>query len=307
MTTAIETVDLTRRFGRLDAVEGLSLQVPDGSIFALVGPNGAGKTTTIKLLLNLLRPTRGNALVLGVDSRRLGPREFARIGYVSESQRLPNWMTTDELLDHLRPFYPTWDETLCRKLKNDLGLTSNAPLRSLSRGTRMKAALLASLAYRPELIFLDEPFTGLDPLVRDELIRALLELAGERQWTAFISSHDIDEVERLADSIAFIDRGRLMFAEPVTALLTRFRLVEVIASGDAVPKLPANQHWMMQGVAGRTLRFVDANHSDPGAAERIALAYPDAEIRTQPLSLREIFVTLARNSASTAGARMETR
>jgi ABC-2 type transport system ATP-binding protein len=225
MTAAIETVNLTRRFGRLDAVEGLNLSVETGNIFALIGPNGAGKTTTIKLLLNLLRPTRGRAFVLGTDAQRLGPRELARIGYVSENQRLPDWMTPSQLIAYVRPFYPTWDDTLCRKLRHDLALNADdMPLRALSRGTRMKAALLVSLAYRPELIILDEPFTGLDPLVREELIRALLELTGEYRWTTLISSHDIDEVERLADAIAFIDKGRIVFTESVQTLIEQHQL-----------------------------------------------------------------------------------
>jgi ABC-2 type transport system ATP-binding protein len=223
MTAVIETVDLTRRFGRLDAVEGLNLQVPAGSLFAFVGPNGAGKTTTIKVLLNLLRPTSGKAIVLGTDSRNIGPRELARIGYVSENQDLPDWMTVEQLIAYVRPFYPTWDEKLCRKLQRDLDLTSRLPVRSFSRGMRMKAALLVSLAYRPELIVLDEPFSGLDPLARDELIRALLELTGEHNWTTLISSHDIDEVERLADSIAFIDKGRIVITDSVQDLIGKYR------------------------------------------------------------------------------------
>jgi ABC-2 type transport system ATP-binding protein len=298
MTGAIETVDLTRRFGRLEAVEALNLRVPIGSVFALVGPNGAGKTTTIKLLMNLVRPTRGRAFVMGTDSRRLGPRNFERIGYISENQRLPDWLTPDQLLDYIRPFYPTWDEALCEKLRADLGLTARTPLRSLSRGTRMKAALLASLAYRPELVVLDEPFTGLDPLVRDELIRALLELPGEHPCTVLVSSHDIEEIERLADWIAFIDGGRVMFAEPVSSLLSRFRLIEVIAPDGVTPTPLTAPGWLLQGVGGRILRFVDTDHTAPGAMSRIALAYPGADIRAVPLSLREIFVALASRSTS---------
>jgi ABC-2 type transport system ATP-binding protein len=299
MTAAIETFDLTRRFGRTEAVNGLSLQVPAGSIFALLGPNGAGKTTTLKLLMNLVRATSGRATVLGVDSRRLGPRDFQRIGYVSENQRLPEWMTPRELFDYCRPFYAAWDEALQAKLEVDLGLTSRAPLRTLSRGTRMKAALLASLAYRPELVVLDEPFTGLDPLVRDELIRGLLEVSGERTWTVVISSHDIDEVERLADWIGFISDGRLVFAEPISALLDRFRLVEVV-SPDTPAVLPADPRWLAHGTAGRTLRFVDTHHDAPDAAARIASAFPACDIRTSPLPLREIFVTLARGASGAA-------
>ena len=300
MNNAIDTVDLTRRFGRTDAVDGLALQVPSGSIFALIGPNGAGKTTTIKLLMNLLRATRGTASVNGVDSRRIGPRELQRIGYVSENQRLPEWMTPRELFAYCRPFYPTWDDALCIKLQADLALDSGARLRTLSRGTRMKAALLASLAYRPDLVVLDEPFTGLDPLVRDELVRGLLEVSGAREWTVLISSHDIDEVERLADWIGFLDRGRLLFAEPVAALLDRFRLVEVVPSGDAVPTLPRRAEWLPQGTAGRTLRFVDTAHTLPDSASLMAATFPGCDIRTSALPLREIFVTLARASSMSA-------
>jgi ABC-2 type transport system ATP-binding protein len=223
MPTVIETVDLTRRFGHLDAVEGLNLQVQAGSLFAFVGPNGAGKTTTIKMLLNLLKPTSGKAVVLGTDSRRIGPRELTRIGYVSENQALPDWMTVDQLIAYVRPFYPSWDAALCQKLQGDLDLTSRLPVNLFSRGMRMKAALLVSLAYRPELVVLDEPFSGLDPMMREDFIHALLEMTGEHNWTTLISSHDIDEVERLADSIAFIDKGRIFVTESVQDLVGKYR------------------------------------------------------------------------------------
>jgi ABC-2 type transport system ATP-binding protein len=298
MTYAIETHDLARRFGRTEAVRDLTLQVPAGSVFALLGPNGAGKTTTLKLLMNLLRPTGGTATVLCTDTRRLEARHFERIGYVSENQRLPDWLTPRELFDYCRPLYPTWDDELRRRLESDLALGSNARLRTLSRGTRMKAALLASLAYRPELIVLDEPFTGLDPVVRDELIRGLLEVSADRPPTILISSHDIDEVERLADWVGFLRDGRFQFAEPVASLLGRFRLVEVVATGDAPPVLPADPQWLPHGTAGRTLRFVDTRHDAPDAAARVAAAFPGCEIRESPLPLRDIFVMLARASAA---------
>ena len=294
--SAIETVDLTRRFRHTEAVDRLTLQVPAGSIFALIGPNGAGKTTTIKLLMNLLRPTHGSARVLGTDARRLSPHELQRIGYVSENQRLPDWMTPGELLDYCRPLYPTWDDDLRRTLQVNLGLTADTPLRTLSRGTRMKAALLSSLAYRPELVVLDEPFTGLDPLVRDELVRALLEVVDDRPRTVLISSHDIEEVERLADWVGFIDRGRLLFAEPVASLLARFQLVEVIGTDPTREPASTNAAWIVQGAAGRTLRFVDTDYAAPDAQARIAAAFPSAEIRVFPMPLRDIFVTLAARS-----------
>jgi len=300
MTNAIETLDLTRRFGQTEAVKRLNLQVPAGSVFALLGPNGAGKTTTLKLLMNLLRPSGGSARVLGTDTRRLGPPQFRRIGYVSENQRLPEWMTPRELFEYCRPFYPEWDDTLRIRLESDFALSTRAPLRNLSRGTRMKAALLASLAYRPDLVVLDEPFTGLDPVIRDELIRGLLEVSADGTTTVLISSHDIDDVERLADWVAFMMDGHILFAEPVSALLGRFRLVEVVRMDDAPAVMPADPGWLPHGTAGRTLSFVDTQHHKPDAALRIAAAFPTCDIRTFPLPLREIFVTLARASSTTS-------
>lgn len=297
MSAAIETHGLTRSFGRVEAVHQLDLRVPEGAVFALIGPNGAGKTTTIKLLMNLLRPTAGRALLLGVDSRRVGVKELQRIGYVSENQQLPESLSPEELVEYCRPLYPAWDTSLAQRLQKALGLSEKAPLKTLSRGTRMKAALLVSLAYHPELVVLDEPFSGLDPLVRDELVRALLEAPGERPPTVFVSSHDVDEVERLADWVGFLQNGRLVFAEPVESLLKRFRLVEVVAASDPAPSLPARPEWIAQGASGRTLRFVDTKHSDLEAESRIAATFPGATVATTPLALRDIFVTLARSTS----------
>src|SRR3954468_6856104 len=214
----IETHTLSRRFGKMDAVHELNLGVPAGSIFALLGPNGAGKTTPIKGLMNLLPTPTGAASVLGVDSRKRGEREFAQIGYVSENQQMPLWMTVRQLLDYCRPFYPTWDCDLERTLLAQFALPEDRKLKHLSRGMLMKAALLSSLAYRPKLLVLDEPFSGLDPLVRDEFIRGVLEVSASGDWTVLVSSHDIEEIERLCDRVALLDHGRLQLNETTEAL-----------------------------------------------------------------------------------------
>lgn len=289
----IETTGLTRRFGRVSAVRDFNLSVPHGSAFALIGPNGAGKTTAIKLLMNLLRPTAGSARVLGIDSRSLDVPHLQKVGYVSENQELPEWMTTEQFLDYCQPFYPSWDAQLAQDLKRQLGLTAAQKIRALSRGMRMKTALLGALPYRPELLVLDEPFSGLDPLVRDELIHALLHVSGDRPWTVLISSHDIEEVERLCDWVGFMKDGRLIVAEPVDGLLKRCRLVEVIVPTGEIPALPAVPEWIPQGTAGRTLRFVDVHH-DAEAEAKIAAAFPHGTTSISPLGLREIFLTLAR-------------
>lgn len=200
----------------------LTLKVPEGSVFAFIGPNGAGKTTTIKMLMNILEPTGGEATVLGVNSRRLGPGELAQIGYVSENQQLPDWMTVRELLAYCKPMYATWDDAFCRKLQDQFRIQLDERIRDLSRGMKIKVALLSALAYRPRLLVLDEPFSGLDPLVRDELSRAVLEMAQQAKWSVFISSHDVDEVERLADWVAFLNEGRLILAEPISVLRERY-------------------------------------------------------------------------------------
>jgi ABC-2 type transport system ATP-binding protein len=296
MQYAIETQHLSRRFGRTEAVHDLTLNVPAGSVFALVGPNGAGKTTTIKTMMNLWQPSGGSARLLGTDSRKLGPAALQRIGYVSENQELHEWMTVSQLMAYCAPFYPTWDAAFAVALARQLAVPLDKPIKSCSRGTKMKAALLVSLAYRPELLVMDEPFGGLDALVREEFSSGILEaVGGERPWTVFISSHDIDEVERLADWVGTINEGRLVFAEPVQSVVARFRQVEVLlADSVTLPSgLPAT--WLVAEAAGRTLRFVDSAYSDADLGPKVRAALPAAlDITVSPMSLRQIFITLAR-------------
>ncbi len=177
MSSPIRCEGLSKRFRRVEALKDLQLEVPEGSIYALIGPNGAGKSTLIKLLVNILRPSAGRSLVLDKDTRRLSPQEYAQIGYVSENQELPEWMTVDYFLGFLKPFYPKWDDGLATELIDEFQLPRDRRLGQLSRGMKMKAALVSALAFHPRLILLDEPFSGLDALVRDEFIEGLL---GER-------------------------------------------------------------------------------------------------------------------------------
>ncbi|MEI6560483.1 MAG: ABC transporter ATP-binding protein [Verrucomicrobiota bacterium] len=295
MNNVIETQGLTCRFGKTAAVDNLTLAVPEGSIYAFLGSNGAGKTTTIKMLMNILRPTSGKAGILGVDSTRISPRELAQIGYVSENQRLPEWMTVAQFIAYCRPMYPTWDDAFCKRLLAQFDLPLDRKLKSLSRGMKVKASLLTSLAYRPRLLVLDEPFTGLDPLVRDEFIRGMLELSGEGNWTVFISSHDIDEVERLADWVGIINSGSLKLAESASDLQTRFRRIEcVVAESTRLPAAPPPS-WLIPEIAGHTLRLVENNYQQGASEAQILSLFPGAsQITVTPLSLRDIFVALAR-------------
>ncbi len=295
MDAIIETHELTRQFGRKLAVKDFSLEVPEGSIFAFLGPNGAGKTTVIKMLMNMIRPSRGKARVFGTDSLRLGPAELARIGYVSENQELLEWMTVQELIDYCRPMYPSWDPDLCRQLIGQFDLPLNQKLRSFSRGMKVKASLLSSLSYRPELVILDEPFTGLDALVRDEFIRGLLELSGRSEWTILVASHDIDEVERLADWVGVIDKGERRLVEPTASLQARFRQCEVtLEQGRELPEaLP--ESWLLPEKVGQVVRFVDSRYREKTGDETIRSALPGLkDFSVNPMSLKAIFLALAR-------------
>ncbi len=292
----IETEGLTRRYWRHEAVHDLSFHVPEGSVSALLGPNGAGKTTTLKMLMNLLAPSSGVARVLGVEAARLGERERQQIGYVSENQQQPLWMTVRQLLDYCRPFYPTWDRELEAKLLVDFDLPEKRKLSQLSRGMLMKAVLLSSLAYRPKLLVLDEPFSGLDPLARHEFVAGLIEAARLGDWTVLVSSHDIDDVEKLVDRAVMIDAGRLVLQESTDELAARFRRVEVqleATTPTAFAGAPLATWWEWAHEGAR-VQFVDSDF-DPARTEAACReCFPAAQVRALPMSLREIFISLAR-------------
>ena len=281
--------------GRL-ALRGVTLGVPEGGIYALIGANGAGKTTTIKTLLNILAPSRGSAEVFGVDSRRLSPREYAQIGYVSENQEFPGRLTVGQYLAYLRPFYPTWDVALERALVAELHLPPDRRIRELSHGMRMKAGLAFALCYRPKLLLLDEPFAGLDPLVRDELMERLLEQAD--QMTVFLSSHELDEIEGSTTYVGYLENGRLLIQESMAMLSGRAREVRVTLGAEAKIPQGVPDHWIDLGASGNVLSFLDLGY-EPAALQSAlgALLTDIRDIDAQPAPLRSIFTALARTSA----------
>ena len=292
----IATHGLTKRFGRTLVLDHLDLEVPEGAIFALVGSNGVGKTTTIKTLMNILHPSGGSASVLGRDSRKLGPAEFARIGYVSENQELPGWMTVEYFLAYLKPFYPKWDDAAVEAMLRQFDLPRKRRLKELSRGMWMKAALTSSLCYQPELIVLDEPFSGLDALVRDEFIEAMLERSAGS--TVLISSHDLAEIETFASHIAYMESGRIQFSEEMASLAARFREVEITLADEA--RLPEAwpEGWMKPRAANTVVRFVDSRfdaEQTPARVREIFSGVRQVEVRALPL--REIFISLAKAAA----------
>ncbi len=293
----VQGENLHRRYGRTEALRGLSLAVPEGSTYALIGANGAGKTTTIKVLMNALAPSQGNVAVLGVDSRRLSPRELAQIGYVSENQIFPGGLTVAEFLRFLRPFYATWDVELERSILQRLELPADRRIRDLSHGMRLKLALASALPFRPKLLVLDEPFSGLDPLIRDEFMDQLLRHAGET--TILISSHELNEIENVTTHVGFIDRGKVLFEESMEALLGRSRAVRITLQRSArvPPQLPPE--WLDASAEGNVLSFVDTRFSEEHLAATLgSLLMGVRQVDVQPMPLRAIFTTLARAARS---------
>jgi ABC-2 type transport system ATP-binding protein len=289
---SIETAALSKRFRRVQAVRDLNLQVAEGSVYALMGPNGAGKTTLIKLLMNLLQPNSGSAMMLGGNVSCLRGQRLEAIGYVSENQKQPDWMTVSEFLSYWRPFYPTWDSTLEKQLVKRFSLPLKQKLKHLSRGMRMKAALASVLAYHPKLIVLDEPLSGLDPLVRDELMEGLLALAGET--TVLISSHDLAEIDSFASHVGYMDGGLLHLSEPMASIHQRFRRVQI--TGDAAlatpPTLPAE--WLQFSAAGTKAMWVESGYDSERSPVRVREIFGAVEVKAEAMTLREVFLTMAK-------------
>ena len=291
----IRVENLYKRFGRFEALRGLSFSVPEGSAYALIGANGAGKTTTIKILTNILEPSQGSATVLGVDSRRISPAQLRQIGYVSENQVMPAKLTVAQYFAYLRPFYPNWDRELEASLQRRLRLPSARRLGDLSHGMRLKMALACAVPFRPKLLVLDEPFSGLDPLVREEFMEGLLTQAGE--MTILVSSHELGEIDGVATHVAFLDEGKLLFEESMGDVIARFREVRVTLECEASAPGRVPENWLQVRAVGNVLSFVETRFSEEAFSERVkSLLAGVRTIDTQPMGLRSIFTALARSA-----------
>jgi ABC-2 type transport system ATP-binding protein len=221
MSTIIETKALCKSYGAFGALRGVDITVPRGSVYALLGASGAGKTTLIKILMNLVRPSSGTAMILGRDASTIDAEVLSGIGYVSENQAMPLRLRVSEFFDFLRPCYPRWDLDLEWQLREQMRLPPGRRIGELSHGMRLKMALACALPFRPQLLILDEPLSGLDALARDEIIAGFLQRT--EGMTILISSHELDEVERFATHVAFLHEGRALFQGSVGALAEHAR------------------------------------------------------------------------------------
>ena len=286
---AIETSELAKRFGKQAAVDHLSLKVPEGSVFAFLGRNGAGKTTTVRILLDLLDRTSGEARILGLDCVRESLDIKRRIGYVAEGQRMYDWMKVNEIIWFCKGFYPDWDDALAGELKTKLELPGEKKVGELSRGTQAKLALLLAMAYHPELLILDEPTAGLDVVVRRDFLEGVIELIQEQGRTVFFSSHIVHEVERVADWVGIIDKGKLIWCSPMDDLKSSVKRL-ILTFEETPPAFTTIPDILTTETAGRQSAVTVKSFSD--ASITAAQALKPTDIRVDDLSLEDIFVAM---------------
>ena len=232
--SVIAVSELTRRFGATTALASVTLSVPRGGVYGLVGANGAGKTTLIKHILGLLRAHSGSVRVFGLDPVADPVGVLSRIGYLSEENDLPAWMRVDELIRYSRAFYPGWDDAYAEQLRQAFALEAATKIKNLSKGQKARAGLLIALAYRPELLVLDEPSSGLDPIVRRDILGAVIRTIADEGRTVLFSSHLLEEVEQVADHVTMINNGKIVLSAPLDEIKESHRVGERIPSLDEI-------------------------------------------------------------------------
>jgi ABC-2 type transport system ATP-binding protein len=279
---------LTRQFGRTTALDDVSLAIPRGGVFGLIGANGAGKTTLIKHILGLLKAESGTVQVFGLDPVQNPVGVLGRIGYLSEDRDLPNWMRVGELMRYTQAFFPNWDERHAEELREAFDLDPNAKIKTLSRGQRARTGLLVALAHRPDLLVLDEPSSGLDPVVRRDILGAIIRTIAEEGRTVLFSSHLLDEVERVADRVAIIHQGRIVLTAAMDEIKESHRRL-TLRFAEAQARPPALVGTLSFVGAGAEWTYVCSG--DSGQLRRAAEAAGATVVDDAALSLDEILVS----------------
>ncbi|WP_310569511.1 ABC transporter ATP-binding protein [Gemmatimonas sp.] len=282
---------LSHRYGRKVVLGGLDLTIPEGAMYALLGANGAGKTTLLRLLAGIERVQSGAVSLFGDSVRSMSLAQRQRFSYVAEGQELPTWMRLEQMEAYCAPLYPTWDAQLATQLRRRFDLDAKQKVGTMSRGQRMKAALLCALASRPRLLLMDEPFTGMDVGVKEELVRGLLETSGEHGWTILVSTHDIAEIEMMVDWVGFLRDGRIDVSAPLEQLRERYRRLEFTLAPGA--PLPASrpESWVRVEQSGQRVSVFGDGIGRDAVIEVVPgglLAVDEHEV-----TLRELYLALA--------------
>jgi ABC-2 type transport system ATP-binding protein len=289
VAAVIETHELKKSYGKHEAVKGLNLSVEDGSVCAFLGQNGAGKSSTIKMLLGMIHPTSGSGSVFGhsIDRESESLRIRQEVAFVAEDKRLYDYMTVDEILRFTRSFFPAWDNAFERLLLDRFELPLNRRVRQLSKGMRTKLALLLGFARGSRLLILDEPTEGLDPVAIEDVLQIVVSLAAQGK-TVFFSSHQIAEVEQVADHVLMIDRGKLVLDAPMDQVKEQYRHIQAV-----FPEPVEERDFRLPGIErvrleGRTVSLTASRNIDP-IMEHIRMLNA-GNIDVLPISLKEIFL-----------------
>lgn len=286
----VSVSELSRRFGEKLVLDNVSLYVPKGTVFGLIGENGAGKTTLIKHILGLLAAESGTVRVFGCDPTSDSVRVLGRIGYLSEQPDIPGWMQVQELIRFMKAFYPKWDSDYAAALLEEFGLNPAQRISTLSKGQVAKAGLLVALAHRPELLLLDEPSSGLDPMVRREILEAVIRVVADEGRTVFFSSHFLDEIERVSDHVAMLHQGKLTLCGSLDDIKARHRVVSMRFKESQI-KPPEIQGAL--GVAGASRDWTCLNLGPSDKLSSLLIQRGGQILGEHPPTLHEIFVAYA--------------
>jgi ABC-2 type transport system ATP-binding protein len=286
----VEIHGLSRQFQNKLALDNVSLRIERGRVFGLVGENGAGKTTLIKHILGVLRAKSGSVKVFGLNPVESPVEVLRRVGSLSENRDLPGWMRVGELLRYTEAFYPTWDRSFAEQLREQFRLDPMARVKNLSRGENARAGLLVALAFRPELLVLDEPSSGLDPVVRRDILEAIIRTVADEGRTVVFSTHLLDEVERVADDLAMVFRGRIVAQGPLDEVKQKHRrlVLRFDAIQNAAPKIEG-----ALGVSGSGRDWAIICNGKQDLATAAVARLGGKIVAEEPASLEEIFVAQA--------------
>lgn len=288
MNDAIQLDRLSKRFKTTEALKNVTLDVPEGSVFALLGENGAGKTTAIRIMLGLERPDSGHARVLGYDCKSEDLDIRRRVGYVPETPDLYNWMTVQQIGWYAAGFYPQGYWERFSAMAQEFQLGPKAKIKDLSKGMRAKVSLTLALSHDPDLLILDEPTSGLDAMIRREFLESMVQRAADGR-TVFLSSHQINEVERVAEYVALIRQGDLVLVERLEDLKQRSRMISMTLAGEAIdPQLPEGQI-IDSRQEGRRLRWLVTDMPDARMGE-VSEQQGVESVDVHRPNLEEIFV-----------------
>ena len=295
----VDVIGLSRSFGHKTALDNASFRASAGQVYGLVGSNGAGKTTLLKHLLGLLRATTGSVRVFGLDPVHDPAGVLGRVGYLSEEHELPEWMRIDELMRYTQAFHPAWDASYARDLLETFALDPAKKVKELSKGMRAQAGLITAVAHRPELLILDEPSSGLDAVVRRDILDAIVRAVADDGRTVIFSSHLLDEVERMSDHVTMIQNGRVTLSGVLDEVRGAYQRSRV-RFAEHFDQPPVLETALVTEGGGRTWSVVHSG--SPEQFRHSVLARGGEVVDSRDATLEEIFLARAGRSRQQAEA-----